>query len=72
MYITLNLVTSEPRWYASLSEATAGAIEENRLSPDHPALELWEMGVGCGVRVGSLWREFGKDIDPENCWREFS
>lgn len=51
----------------TLKEATEKAIRRGMSLEHHPAFELIE--VKTGEILGTLWRDFGKSFDPENCWR---
>jgi hypothetical protein len=67
MWITVRPDDRQLRCHASRENATAWALRANKR--DSLAYELWEIGGKRCRYVGHLWRAFGRDFDPERCWK---
>jgi hypothetical protein len=49
------------------TQATATALNLNRMNPEHPAIERIDIWTG---EVRRLWRAFGRDFDEKDCWKD--
>ena len=66
-FVTVNPLKLEPKLYRGKQEATQAAIEAAQV--DGTTFILWQFSAdGHPVKIGLLWRPFGNDFDPANCW----
>lgn len=55
--------------FGTKAEASTWAIRANRRAlVEHPAYNLYEVLGNKATYIGTLFREFGVDFDPSNCW----
>lgn len=57
--------------YSTKEEASRDSIERNKKSENHPAYLLYCLDTETKEvqLVGGLWRAFGYEFDPSDCWR---
>lgn len=67
-YILLSPLDDMIYIYSSLEKATKAAIQKNKRDRNHPYFKLWEVNEKKTKYIGRLFRSFGHDFDPKNCW----
>ncbi len=74
VWITCCPFSGKMRCYPTKEEAQIDAIRRNQKDHRHPAYRLFRARVGPREKrakyVGRLWREFGMDFNPDDCWRK--
>lgn len=72
-WIIINLLNDQVFVFKTFEEATKRALEENAKSEHHPSFLLFKSMKddfdGEAMMVGRLWRAFGQNFNPNDCWR---
>ncbi len=69
-WIIINLRTCTPYIYSSIEQASTEAIRMSKETGGNPIFSCWEYNGKTCKWVGDLWREFQKDFDQFNCWKQ--
>lgn len=76
MYLAINRADHNIAYgFSSREEATRTCIQLNQADEEHPSYDLYECGEHRAAAkvvtyIGRLWRAFGRDFDPADCWRK--
>ena len=70
VFLLQDPITLEIHIYLTMETATKDAIKRNKESDNHPAYRMYicPIAVDQAFLHGTLYRKFGMDFDPENCW----
>lgn len=68
-WLIINLRTCQPYVFGSIEQASQEAIRMSKECGGNPLFSCWEYNGKTCKCVGELWRAFGQEFDPFNCWK---